>query len=752
MIRRIVWLALAAAVGFGSTTATWEMNTYQDFLRGKFSNVSLARDGQLSLAPKLDSVFAPDQPEIWSVAKAPDGTLYLGTGHRGRLYKLDARGRGTLIWTADQPEIFAVAVDSRGVVYAGTSPDGRVYRIENGKAVEFFAPGARYIWALKFAPDGSLFVGTGDQGKIFQVSVSGKSQVYFESGQSNITALAIDSEGRLLAGSEPNGILYRLTGPKKAFVLYDANLPEIRSILPSSNGTIYVAALGGSTARRAGNLQSTGAGSGGTMLTAPTTTITVTDSGAAAQAELKPPKTEQPKTVQQQPAQAQTSTVSTVQTVTTVDASVEKSAIYKIHADNTVETLWSSKEENIYDLAADGNRLMFGTDLQGRIYRLSADRKPALVAQTGEGETMRLIESEAGLLAATGNMGKIYRLANGSAAQGYYEAPVHDSNTVARWGRLSWRAQMPPGSRVSFRTRSGNSARPDNTWSDWSDPLIVASGSPVKSPNARYLQWRVEFQAGDAGATPIVDSVSSAYLPQNTPPNVRSISVSAQPKTGAQATAASTAPANTAFSITVTDTGDTPQTSTGTPSQTVARAPQQQTQISWQADDPDGDRLVYTLYFRGEDEREWKLLRANLFENSLALDSDILADGRYYFRVVASDRPSNAIESARESELVSAPVLIDNSPPVVRIAEPVRNGNSIEITVDAVDQTSPLRRCEYSFDATAWIPVEAADGVTDSPSETFKIRLENVRPGEHLIVVRVYDSAGNAGLAKIVIR
>ena len=42
-----------------------------------------------------------------------------------------------------------MTVDASGVVYAGTSPDGKVYRIENGKATEYFAPGARYIWALK---------------------------------------------------------------------------------------------------------------------------------------------------------------------------------------------------------------------------------------------------------------------------------------------------------------------------------------------------------------------------------------------------------------------------------------------------------------------------------------------------------------------------------------------------------------------------------------------------------------------------
>mgnify|MGYP001014325423 CR=1 FL=1 len=750
MTLRLKTLALATAgLAFAATTTTWEMNSYNDFLRGRYSNVALSRDGRLSLAPKLESLFSSEQPEIWAIDKAPDGTIYLGTGHRGRVYKVDPGGRASLVWTSEQPEIFALAVDGRGTVFAGTSPDGKVYRIENGKATEFFAPGVRYIWALAIGPDGSLYVGTGDQGKIYRVASDGKSEVYFDSGQAHISSLTVDPQGRLLAGSDPNGILYRLTGPNKAFVLYDANLPEIRAIVPSADGSVYAAALGGSTSKRAGTVYNLGTGATGTVVTAPATSVTVTDSNAQSGPEIKAPKAEQPKGTA-----AVTSTVQPLQTVSALDVSgVEKSAIYRIHADNTVETVWSSKEENVYDIAAVEDRLLFSTDLQGRIYRLTPDRKATLLAQTGESEATRLMMSPAGLLAATGNMGKLYRLTGSSANEGSFEAPVHDSNTVARWGRLSWRAEVPEGCTLAFRTRSGNSARPDSTWSDWSAPLSDLSKSAITSPNARYIQWRAEFRSTN-GKTPSLDSVVAAYLPQNTPPVVRSISVTSAPNAAAQKTAQTAAAASTAsaFSITVTDTGESATTSTGTPAQTLNRGAGQQTQISWQADDPDGDRLAYRIYFRGDDEREWKLLRANMFENSLTLDSEVLADGRYYFRVAASDSPSNASKQARETELISAPVIIDNTPPVLRTLNPKRNGSDFELTIEATDQTSPLRRCEYSLDAGQWLPIEAVDGVTDSPSETFRIQLDNLRPGEHLIVIRVYDAAGNAGLTKFVAR
>ncbi|MCU1339953.1 MAG: hypothetical protein JWO19_5534 [Bryobacterales bacterium] len=749
MKRLTLAACLSVAIASGASTATWEMNGYQDFLRGRMSGLALTRDGRLVLGPKLDTLFTSDQSEIWNIARGPDGSLYLGTGNRGRLFKLDSSGHGTLLWTADQPEIFAIAVDPKGVVYAGTSPEGKVYRIENGKATEYFAPEARYIWALSIASNGELFVATGDKGRIYRVTGEGKGEIYYETGQVHVTALAMDSQGRLLAGTEPNGILYRITARQKAFVLYDASLPEIRAIVPTPDGTIYAAALGGGIARQMNAASSAAASLTSSVLPTVSTTITVTDQQAGL---IAPPKAEAPRV-----------TAATTPPATTSFSSPgysygdDRSALYKIHPDNTVETLWSSKEENIYDLALDRGSILFLTDAQGRIYRLdqglTQDRTTTLVAQAGEGDATRLLAAPGGTLAATGNLAKIIRLGSDPGASGWFESPVHDAGTVARWGRIGWTgvSGAKPGG-LAFRTRTGNTARPDGTWSEWSDPISNPERAAITSPNARYIQWRAEFTGG-SNASPALDHVSVAYLPQNTPPVVRSIHISSQAAVGALKTGASSTstPASTAaFSITVTDTGDV-STPTGTPSQMVSRSAGSQMQIAWQADDPDGDRLLYNLYFRGEEETQWKLLRGDMTENTYTLEGDVLADGRYFFRVTASDRLSNPLDLAREAALVSAPVLIDNTPPVVTASIPRRRGTSFEADVDAEDRGSVLRRCEYSVDAGPWTPVEAADGVTDSARERFLLRLENFPPGEHLVVIRVYDAAGNAGLAKIVV-
>ena len=323
------------------------MNTYQDFLKGRFQGISLDRDGRLTLAPKLETVFSSGQPTIWSIARA-SRWIHL-RGHRPSRPRLPdhSSGANKLIWTADQPEVFAVAVDPAGVLYAATSPDGKVYRIEKGKATEFFAPQAKYIWALAFAKDGSLFVGAGNPGNIYRVDKTGKAETYYETGQSHVTALAFDSHGNVLAGTEPNGILYRISAKDKAFVLYNASLPEIRSIVPMPDGTIYAAALGGSIANRTDRSPLRCLLPSSVTVTAPTTSITVTDSAdSQAESEIKP-KADAPKG-RERSAGAAVAGASPLAEIPGVD----KSAVYKINPDDTVETLWSSKEENVYSLVA----------------------------------------------------------------------------------------------------------------------------------------------------------------------------------------------------------------------------------------------------------------------------------------------------------------------------------------------------------------------------------------------------------------
>ena len=507
-------------------------------------------------------------------------------------------------------------------------------------------------------------------------------------------------------------------------MLYDAALPEIRAVVASEDGSLYVAALGGSLSKKT----AAAANPAVPMVSGAPISITVTDD-AQAGLDLKPKETK--------PAAGGVTPAVTSALVPAVEyAGVDKAAIYRIRPDNTVETLWTSKEENVYDLLEQDGALLFATDLQGRIYRRTADNQLSLLAQTEQGETTRLVSVKGGLLAATANRGQLFRLTTSEQA-GQYESPVHDASTVARWGRLA----VTGGGSSKFETRSGNTARPDRTWSDW-DPVAV--DSKLRSPAARYVQWK-------AGVVDAVDAVRLSYLPQNTPPAMKSITVVGQTvaSQGATKPAAAALAATAAYTLTVTDTGETgPAASAGTPTQNVMRSSTRQLVIVWQGEDADGDPLQYTLSYRGEGERNWKMLKSNTGELALTVDADVFADGRYWFRVVASDKMANTAESAREAELVSGPVVVDNTPPAIT---GLKASGRLEYLLTAQDNLSELRRGEYSLDAGPWVLLESEDGVTDSLMESFKLVLPSLTAGEHTLTFRVFDGAGNSAARKLLV-
>jgi hypothetical protein len=738
-IRFALVFCVVAVTTIAATSTAWEISGFNDFLKGRLRNLSVTSDGILQPGPAVEWNAALNAPAVWSLAAAPDGSIYAGTGHQGKLLRVTGDGKTSVVFSGQQSEIFAVAADAKGNVYFGTSPNGGLYRVQNGSATQIWRSPAKYIWSLAVASDGSLYVGTGEHGCIYHVDVDGTAALFYDTQQSNVTALALGPNNSVLAGTDPNGILYQITAPLKAAILYDSTLPEIRSIAVDSGGNIYAAAMGGAVSTR-GAAAAAASSAATTAVTATSpTVITVTEAYNANNDQSAV------KATQDAARSSGVATASGTTTAGVVEVSgAEKSAIYRIKPDLGVETVRSSKDENIYDLFVDRNAIWFSSDDHARLYRMDGSLT-TLIAEPGDGTATRILRVGGRLYAALSNPGRLLAFADSGAQAAGFESPVHDSSSVAKWGHLQWHGA---GSGIHFQTRTGNSARPDSTWSPWSEP-IQESGGLIASPVARFIQWRAEWPAGDHAQ---LNTVDVPYLPQNGPPSVRSITVTAVAGTNAQKVSAAANSPTAAYSITVTDTGDAPAASSATSaSQSVSRLQTSQTQISWQADDPDGDKLAYSVYFRAEEETVWQLVRSRMFENTLLLDPDVFADGRYYFKVVASDSPSNSAGYAKESELVSSPVLIDNTPPIVTLEKPLRDGATVDLDAQAKDITSPLRLCEFSVDAGSWQPVESTDGVTDSPQERFHIHIEKLKPGEHLIVVRVYDSANNAGLARSIL-
>src|SRR5579859_2588772 len=670
--------------------------------------------------------------------------LYLGTGQQGKVFRVDANHKGSLFFTAQEPQIFAMALGPDGDLYVGSSPEGKIYRVTpNGQSKVFYDPKAKYIWALTFDGQGRLYAGTGDRGLITRIDPNGKGEVFFDSKQTHIMCMTVDREGNLIAGSVPNGLIYRITPQGKAFVIYQATLPEIHDLAVDSKGRIYAAALGG-----AGGVAAPGVwGPQNPTVPAPVTTVTVEASSEGAKAGGD--KTQNPPATTA-PAPSFNHATPAPQGFSIIPTTQSRGTLIQILPDSSAETVWTSNNESIFGLAVLDDRVLFSTDSNGRIFELAPSgdsQELTLLTETHESLATRLLFNDNSLYATTSNIAELIQVGTAAAHEGTYTSPVKDTKFVSHWGVLAWRGEAPQGSSLEFFSRAGNSDRPDQTWSDWAGPYRNSDGSPIQNPPARYIQWKAVFH-NTGTANPTLDDVTVSYRNQNLPPQIHSLNVS----TGGDRTGPSGAlsfPGSSPIGSVTIAPGTT--MSFGAPAATGGAGKSPAT-LSWQADDPNGDQLVYSLYVKSDDEQEWHLVKDKLRQTSYTLEPQSLADGKYVARLVASDEDSNPPSTARKTELLSAPFWIDNTPPEVSVVKQTATDDGAEIQFRVEDATSPLRAAETSTDARDWSDLLSDDGVEDSRLETFTVRIHNLKPGEHIIALRASDTAGNVGVGQAVVR
>jgi len=108
--------------------------------------------------------------------------------------------------------------------------------------------------------------------------------------------------------------------------------------------------------------------------------------------------------------------------------------------------------------------------------------------------------SHSGTVAASGGG---VQLAS-SSVSGIYTSVVFDAARAVTWGAASWTASVPAGTTLVVETRSGNTATPDGSWSDWA---AVTNGQTIASPPGRYFQYRVKLASTGISLTPVLFNI-----------------------------------------------------------------------------------------------------------------------------------------------------------------------------------------------------------------------------------------------------
>jgi len=729
LLTTIVLTALSVS---GEGTRTWEQNKYDDFSKGTTHGVAISSNGFLLLAPAFKLLATTPSSAVWATSVAPNGDVYLATGAPAHVYRVTGR-QPVAIFQPQELQVQALVVDKHGVIYAATNPDGKVYRLERTSSAQagdapapkgqearaesqqstseagwkssvYFDPATKYIWALALDDAGNLYVATGDHGEIFRITPSGEHSVFFKSDEPHIRVLAFDKQGNLIAGSDGSGLVYRITPKGEGFVLYSTPKREITSLAIDDSGNIYAAA--------AGEKRSSDNNNHGNV------TIVVPNPNPNAGGPAGNPNSGQ----SSEPPVTLNSSGSAVP---------GGSEIYRISPDGSPSRIWSSRDDLVYSLAFDSRgRLLAGTGNRGQIYQISGREDYVELIKAGANQVTALVKAPTGgLYVSTSNLGKLFLLSGTPDAEGSYESDVSDARVFSKWGRAEFRGK----GNVELFARSGNVDNPDRNWSAWKK-IDLQRDAEIPAPPARFIQWKAILQPGDV--SPQVDSVVVNYLPKNVTPEFDDIVVSVGTRYQSPPR-----PANL-------DPGQRFE------AQPIVTRDRLSIGVKWNVRDDNDDQMIYSIYYRGDGQSRWLLLKGNLGEKFYSFDASLLPDGGYTLKVVASDAPSHSPQDALSSERESERFEVDTTPPQVLDLKASVQANLLRVQFRAVDGFSPIKRAEYSVDAGEWHFVEPVGGLSDSKAESYDFTVPLTGEAvmqEHVVVVRAYDRFDNMNSAKTVV-
>jgi len=677
-------VALVALRGAqAAPTVTVELATFAELDAGKPQGTAVSSRGEVVAGlGQRRLAKLPPATLIWSAVRAADPrTLYLGTGDEARLWAVEGESV-RVVAQLDGLVITALARGPGGKLLAAVMPGARVIEVDpaTGKWRQLAALPAKHLWALYWdAARDRVVAASGAPGKLFTVALTGASKpaVLFDPKEQHLLCLVPDAAGRLLTGSHDRAVLYRVSPNGRGEALHDFQASELQSVAVGRDGAIFVAVNQfPSDSGGVPRFDVVAKGAGGTPLRE--------KSGEAA----APPKF---RAEELRPG-----------------AKAAKGALYRLDAQGRLDELLTLPSGYFTRLGLDREgRLWAGEGSEGKVYTVGARRAVQTVFDLPERQVRVLaIEADPPYL-ATADGAAVYRVLSQPAQVPAYLSKVLDAGLAARWGELYYQATAT----LEVFSRSGNTATPDDLWTDWQAATPLAAGRVrLVGPNARYLQVKAVWRKPYAGR---LRSLKLYYRAINQRARVTEI-------VATQGGAAD-----------------------------GAERRETRIRLRWQLDNPDKDPLVYRVYFRPELGKVWRPIDRQLpplEKAEYVWETEGIADGLYRLRVVASDELANGPDQTLRHGRISSPVLVDNRPPEIpalRVRDAGAEGT-------ARDAASPIRELAYALDGRRWRLLEPLDGVCDASSEAFRLTLPpRLARGPHTLAVRVRDEAGNVGVRQL---
>ena len=209
---------------------------------GKLFRLDAPQNATAMQAGNIAPFATVPQKQIRAIATRGDD-IFVGSGGEAVLYRIDNAGKAQALYqigdrakdTSDI-EILGVAATENGVFF-GASDSGTIYRWtkEDGAAAFYPSPQQR-IFALRGAPNGKIYVATGDKGVVYEIepgrtASESKAARLLEPPPSQSLALDLAPDGSLLVGTGNVGSVYRVSLNDKQSGVFTSTVFDAKSVV-----------------------------------------------------------------------------------------------------------------------------------------------------------------------------------------------------------------------------------------------------------------------------------------------------------------------------------------------------------------------------------------------------------------------------------------------------------------------------------------------------------------------------------------
>src|SRR5580704_7508352 len=113
MSRKLLAATLCVLIVSASCQAAkvkvWQQNTPAHYDKAQLKNAVVSSEGTLRLSRQLKPLTGLDATHVWDVIEDRDGALIAATGDEGKIYKISADGKATLLYKSDDTQILCLA-------------------------------------------------------------------------------------------------------------------------------------------------------------------------------------------------------------------------------------------------------------------------------------------------------------------------------------------------------------------------------------------------------------------------------------------------------------------------------------------------------------------------------------------------------------------------------------------------------------------------------------------------------------------